>query len=117
MKLQIIAVWWVVLGFLQGPVAAQDWSTWITSNNHDVQYRWLGSTPGGSPTCQLQLRDLKRNIDTVVGVRIDYKYGDAADSTRDLVTITDFKGEGLGERTVYRCVSVGDLHVTGLVRR
>jgi len=42
MKLQIIAVWWVVLGFLQGPVAAQDWSTWITSNNHDVQYSWLG---------------------------------------------------------------------------
>jgi len=97
MKLRIIAASLVVFGTLQGPVAAQDWSSWITTNNHDLQYRWLGSAPGGSATCQLQVRDQKRKADTVVSLRIDYKFDDVAQSTRDVVTITEFKGESLGE--------------------
>jgi hypothetical protein len=117
MKLQIIAVWLVVFGTLQDPVAAQDWSSWITSNNHDLQYRWLGSASGVSAMCQLQLRDLKWKADTVVSLRIDYKFDDAAQSTREVVTIAEFKGESLGERTVDHCVSVNDLHVNEVVRR
>ena len=117
MKLQIIAVFLMVFGTLQSPVAAQDWSSWITPNNHDLQYRWLGSTPGGSPTCQLQVRDLKLNVESVVSLRIDYKFGDAAQSTREVVTITEFKGESLGERAVDHCVSVDSLHVNEVVRR
>ena len=117
MKVQIIAAWLVVLGVLQGSVAAQDWSSWITSNNHDVQYRWLGSTARESAKCQLQLRDLKRNVDTVVSIRIDYKFNDAAQSTRDVITITEAKDESMGERTVDHCVSVDDLHVNDVVRR
>ena len=116
MKSQIISVWLVVLGTAQGPAPAQDWSSWITSNNHDVQYRWLGSAPGGNATCQLQVRDLKRKANTVLGLRIDYKFDDAAQSTEDVVTITEFKGESLGERIVYRCVSVNDLHVNDIAR-
>jgi hypothetical protein len=116
MKLRIIAASLVVFGTLQGPVAAQDWSSWITTNNHDLQYRWLGSAPGGSATCQLQVRDQKRKADTVVSLRIDYKFDDVAQSTRDVVTITEFKGESLGERTVYHCVSVDKLHVNEVVR-
>jgi len=117
MKSQIIAVCLVVFGTLPGRVAAQDWSSWITSNNHDLQCRWLGSSPGGSPTCQLQVRDLKLNVESVVSMRVDYKFDDAAQSTREVVTITEFKGESLGESTVDHCVSVDDLHVNGFVRR
>jgi hypothetical protein len=116
MKLRIIAASLVVFGTLQGPVAAQDWSSWITTNNHDLQYRWLGSAPGGSATCQLQVRDQKRKADTVVSLRIDYKFDDVAQSTRDVVTITEFKGESLGERTLHHCVSVDKLHVNEVVR-
>jgi len=116
-KVQIIAAWLVVLGVSEGSVAAQDWSSWITSSNHDVQYRWLGSPPGGSAKCQLQLRDLKRNVDTVVSIRIDYKFNDTAQSTRDVVIITEAKDESIGERTVDHCVSVDDLHVNDVVRR
>ena len=116
MNFQIMAVWLFVVGTLQGPVTAQDWSSWITTNNHDLQYRWLGSAPGGSATCQLQVRDQKRKADTVVSLRIDYKFDDVAQSTRDVVTITEFKGESLGERTVYHCVSVDKLHVNEVVR-
>jgi hypothetical protein len=39
MKSQIVAVWLVVFVTLPGQVAAQDWSSWTTSNNHDLQYR------------------------------------------------------------------------------
>jgi hypothetical protein len=117
MKSQIIAIWLVVFGTLPGRVTAQDWSAWITPNNHDLQYRWLGGTPGGSPSCQLQVRDLKREAETVVSMRIDYKFSDAAQSTREVVSITDSKGESLGERTVDRCVSVDDVHVNEVVRR
>jgi hypothetical protein len=116
MKLQIISVWLMVFGTLQGPAAAQDWSSWITSNNHDLQYRWLGNAPGGGASCQLQMRDLKRKSDTVVSFRIDYKFDDTAESTRDVVTIMEFKGESLGERTVSHCVSVDNLHVNEVVR-
>jgi hypothetical protein len=116
MKLQIISVWLVSLGTLQSPAAAQDWSSWITSNNRDLQYRWLGSVQGGSATCQLQVRDLKRKANTVVSLRIDYKFNDVAQSTRDVVTITEFKDESLGERTVYHCMSVDNLHVNEAVR-
>jgi lipopolysaccharide biosynthesis regulator YciM len=125
MKLQIIVVCLVVLGTLQGS-AAQDWSSWMTSrrywitsgnNNKDVQYRWRASTPGGNEECQVQLRDLKRqpNQTTVVSVRIDYQYHDA-ESTRDVVTITDIKGENQGEATLYHCTSVGDVQLTDIVR-
>ena len=117
MKSQIIAIWLVVFGTLPGRVAAQDWSSWITSNNHDLQYRWLGSAPGGSPTCQLQVRGLKLNVESVVSLRIDYKFDNAAQSTRDVVTITGSKGESLGERTVDHRVSIDDLHVNEAVRR
>ena len=82
-----------------------------------MQYRWLGSTPSERAKCQLQLRDLKRKVDTIVGVRIDYKYGNAAESTRDVVTIAGPKGEGLAERTVDHCVSVDALQVNEVVRR
>jgi hypothetical protein len=116
MKLQIISIWLAVLGILQGPAASQDWSSWITSNNRDLQYRWLGSAPGGNATCQLQVRDLKRKANTVVSLRIDYKFDDAAQSTEDVVTVTEFKGESLGERIVYHCVSVNDLHVNDIAR-
>jgi hypothetical protein len=116
MKSQIISAWVLVLGTLHGSAAAQDWSSWIKSNNHDVQYRWLGSAQGGNAKCQLQVRDLKRKANTVLGLRIDYKFDDAAQSTEDVVTITEFKGESLGERIVYRCVSVNDLHVNDIAR-
>src|SRR5215469_13387411 len=115
MKSQIIAIWSVVFGTLPGQVAAQDWSSWITPNNHDLQYRWLGSAPGGSPTCQLQLRDLKLNVESVVSLRIDYRFDNAAQSTREVVTITGSKDESLGERTIDHCVSVDDLHVNEVV--
>jgi len=92
---------------------------WITSgnNNKDVQYRWRASTPGGNEECQVQLRDLKRqpHQTTVVSVRIDYQYHDA-ESTRDVVTITDIKGENQGEATLYHCTSVGDVQLTDIVR-
>jgi len=107
----------MVLGTLPARVAAQDWSSWITSNNHDVQYRWLGSAPGGSPTCQLQVRDLKLNVESVVSLRVEYKFDNADQSIRDVVTITGSKGESLGERAIDHCVSVDDLHVNEVVRR
>ena len=125
MKLQIIAVWLLVLGTLQGSATAQNWSSWITAhsnwttlfNNKDVQYRWRADTTDGSEACYLQLRDQKRepNHTTVVNVRIDYQYHDA-ESMRDVVTIMDVKGENYGETTVHHCLSVGDLHVTDIVR-
>jgi hypothetical protein len=117
MKSQVIAVCLMVLGTLPARVAAQDWSSWITSNNHDVQYRWLGSAPGGSPTCQLQVRDLKLNVESVVSLRVEYKFDNADQSIRDVVTITGSKGESLGERAIDHCVSVDDLHVNEVVRR
>jgi hypothetical protein len=117
MKLKIIAVSLVALGTLQDPVVAQDWSSWITSNNRDVQYRWLSSIPSGSKECHLQLRDLKRKPPqtTIVGVLIDYKY-EHAESTRDVVAIMDLKDEDQGPKIVYNCVSVDGLRVTGIVR-
>ena len=117
MKSQIVAVWLLVFVTLPGRVAAQDWSSWITPNNHDLQYRWVGSTTGGNPTCQLQVRDLKLNVGSVVSLRIDYKFDNAAQSTRDVVTITRSKGESLGESTVDHCVSVDKVHVNEVVRR
>jgi hypothetical protein len=126
MKLRIIIAWLVVLGTVQGSAVAQDWSSWmgarrywITSgnNNKDVQYRWRASTPGGTEECQVQLQDLKRqpNHTTVVSVRIDYQYHDA-ESTRDVVTITDVKSENQGETTVPHCTSIGDVQLTDIVR-
>ncbi len=126
MKLRIIFVCLIVLGIWQGSAAAQDWSAWTTAHsswttlykNKDVQYRWRADTTSGSEECHLQLRDTKRQPTqtTVVNVRIDYQYHDA-ESTRDVVTIMDVKGEDYGETTVYHCVSVGDLHVTDIARR
>src|SRR6516162_9960619 len=117
MKVQIVAAWLVVLGALQGSIAAQDWSSWITSNNRDVQYRWLSSTTSGSKQCHLQLRDLKRKPPqtTIIGVLINYKY-EHAESTRDVVAIMDLKDEDQGPKIVYNCVSVDGLRVTGIVR-
>jgi len=126
MKLQIIAVCLVVLGVLQGSVDAQDWSSWSEAQSNwfmlgkhkDVQYRWRASTPSGGEECQVQLRDTQRqpNQTTVVSVQIDYQYHDAQ-STRDVVTIADIKGENAGEATVHQCMSVGDVRLTDIVRR
>ena len=65
----------------------------------------------------MQLRDLKRqpNHTTFVSVRIDYQYHDA-ESTRDVVTITDIKDENQGQTTVYHCTSVGAVQLTDIVR-
>ena len=117
MKWQIIAVWLVIFGTLPGRVAAQDWSSWITSNSHDLQYRWLGSSSSGSPTCQLQVRDLKLEVESVASLRIDYKFDNAAESTRDVITVTGPKSESLGERTIDHCVAVDGVHVNDVVRR
>jgi hypothetical protein len=116
MKSQVVAVSLIALGILQGSVAAQDWSSWISSN-HDVQYRWLAATGGESPTCHLQLRDTQRKIETIVSLRVDYKYDNKDESDRDVVTITNLNGDGMGERTVYQCTSVGNLRVTDIVRQ
>jgi hypothetical protein len=123
MKIQSIGIWLLVLGSMQGSMVAQDWSSWTTAHsnwfmlgkNKDVQYRWRASSP--SEECQVQLRDALRqpNQTTVVGVSIDYQYH-AAESTRDVVTIMDIKGENQGETTVHHCLSVGDVHVTDMVR-
>jgi hypothetical protein len=125
MKLQIIAICLVALGVLQGSVDAQDWSSWTEAHsyrfmlgkNKDVQYRWRASTPSGGEECQVQLRDTQRqpNQTTVVSVQIDYQYHDAQ-STRDVITITDIKGENVGETIVHQCVSVGDVRLTDIVR-
>ena len=116
MKLRVFVVGMIVLGCLPDSASAQNWSDWITSNNHDVQYRWLGSTAGGSGECQLQLRDLERNQTTVVSVVVDYK-SEQDESTRETVTISDPKAEDQGPTIVHRCASIGDLHVTNIARR
>jgi hypothetical protein len=125
MKLRFIAVCLMVLGISQALAADQDWSSWVTAHsswttlykNKDVQYRWRAATANGSEECLLQLRDIKRqpNQTTVVNVQIDYQYHQA-ESSRDVVTIMDVKGENYGETTVHHCVSVGDLHVTDIAR-
>ena len=116
MKLRVFVVGLFVLGCLLGSATAQDWSDWITSNNHDVQYRWVGNTPGASAECHLQLQDLKRNRTTVVSVVIDYQAAQA-ESTREVVTISDPKAEDQAPAIVHACVSVTDLHVTNIARR
>jgi hypothetical protein len=117
MKLAVVAVGLFALGCLQGSATAENWSDWITSNNHDVQYRWLGSTAGGSGECQLQLRDLKRSHTTVVSVEVDYQ-SEQAESTRETVTIAGpQKDEDQGPTVVHHCASIGDLHVTNIARR
>ena len=65
----------------------------------------------------MQLRDLKwqPNHTTVVSVPTDYQYHDA-ESTRDVVTITNIQGENQGETTVYHCTSVGEVQLTDIVR-
>jgi hypothetical protein len=125
MKRQIIAVCLVVLGVLQGSVAAQDWSSWTEAHSNwfmlgkhkGVQYRWRASTPTGGEECQVQLRDTQRqpNQTTVVSVQIDYQYHDAQ-STRYVVTIADIKGEDAGEATVHPCMSIGDVRLTDIAR-
>ena len=126
MKVRIVFAWLVVLGTVQGSAVAQDWSSWMGSrrywitsgnNNKDVQYRWRAGTTAGNQECQVQLQDLKRqpHQTTVVSVRIDYQYHDA-ESTREVVTITDVTGENQGETTVHNCTSVGDVQLTDIVR-
>ena len=116
MKRAVVAVGWFVLGCLPGAASGQNWSDWITSNNHDVQYRWVGNTPGASVECHLQLQDLKRNRTTVLSVVIDYQAAQA-ESAREVVTISDPKAEDQAPIIVHACVSVTDLHVTYLARR
>jgi hypothetical protein len=117
MRLAVVAVGLFALGCLPGSATAQNWSDWITSNNHDVQYRWLGSASGGSGECQLQLRDLKRNQTTVVSVVVDYK-SEQDESTRETVTIAGpQKDEDQGPTIVQHCASISDLHVTNIARR
>src|SRR6516225_9884350 len=86
MKLRVTAAALFVLGLLQGSATAQTWSDWITSNNHDVQYRWSGSGSGASGDCNLQLRDQQGKSTTVLSVVIDYQAGEA-ESTREVITI------------------------------
>jgi hypothetical protein len=117
MRSQTLGVCVVVLGILGGSAAAQDWTAWTASNIHEIEFRWLSSTANGAQQCRLQLRDPLRKADTVVSVRIDYKSGDAATSTRDTITITESMGETVGERTVDHCASVDELHVNDVVRR
>ena len=124
MKSCIIAIWLIVLGALPGSVAAEDWSSWteeksnwfLLGRHKGVQYRWRANTPNGGE-CLVQLRDTLRqpNQTTVVSVQIDYQSHDAQ-STRDVITIMDLKGENVGETTVYQCVSVGDVRLTDIVR-
>lgn len=117
MRFRIIVVGLFVLGCLLGSASAQNWSDWITSNNHDVQYRWSGSTSGGSGECQLQLRDLKRSNTTVVSVVVDYQ-SEQAESTRETVTISGSeKDEDQGPTVVHHCASISNLHVTNIARR
>ena len=126
MKLRILPVCLLMTLTWQGSVVAQDWSSWTTSrrywigsgtNNKDVEYRWRGGAASGSEECQLQLRDLKRqpNQTTNVSVRIDYQHHNA-ESARDVVTITDVKGENEGETTVPNCTSVDGVQLADIVR-
>ena len=115
MKVRLIVVWIVFLGAFQ--LSAQDWSSWTTANNRDFQYRWLGSAPSGGGECYLQLRDLKRQPSetTFVTVLIDYQSAQA-ESTRDVIAITDSKDTDQGPRILSPCVSVADVHVKDIVR-
>ena len=65
----------------------------------------------------MQLRDLKRQPSqtTHVSVRIDYQYHNA-ESTREVVTIMDAKGENQRETTVHHCTSVDDVQLADIVR-
>ena len=63
------------------------------------------------------MRDLQLKVETVVSVRIDYKFDNAAESTRDVITVTGPKSESLGERTIDHCLSVDEVHVNDVVRR
>jgi hypothetical protein len=126
MKLQIIGVLCAVLGALQGSVVAQNWSSWnaapsswfmLGHSAKDVQYRWWASTPSEGEVCHVQLQDGgSQSNQIVISVLIDYQYHDAQ-STRDVVTITDTQGERYGEVIVHQCVSVGALRVTDIARR
>ncbi len=115
MKIRLVVVWIVFLGAFQ--LIAQDWSSWTTASNRDFQYRWLASTPNKSGECYLQLRDLKRqpNETTFVTVLIDYQSAQA-ESTRDVIAITDSKDEDQGPSILSPCVSVGAVHVKDIVR-
>jgi len=125
MRLRIIAACFLVLGILQGSASAQDWSSWAEAHSNwfllgkhkGVEYRWRANTPSGGE-CLVQLRDTLRqpNQTTVVSVQINYQYHDAQ-SSRDVVTITDIKGENAGETTVHQCTSVGEVRLTDIVRR
>jgi len=117
MKLRVIAVGLFVLGLLQGSASAQNWSDWITSNNHDVQYRWSGSGSGASGDCQLQLRDQLAKGTTVVSVVIDYQ-AEQAESTREVITIWNSqKADDQFPTAVHRCLSITGLHVTYVARQ
>lgn len=117
MKSEVIAVGLLVFALLQGSATAQNWSDWITSNNHDVQYRWSGSGSGGSGDCQLQLRDQQGKSTTVVSVVINYQ-SEQAESTREVVTIWDSqKVDDQFPTAIHRCSSISDLHITYIARR
>ena len=115
MKIRLLAVLVLFLGTCQ--LHAQDWSSWTTAGNRDVQFRWLGNTPSESGACYLQLRDLKRqpNETTVVTVLVDYHSAQAG-STREVITITGSKDEDQGPSILRPCASVGDVHVKDIVR-
>ena len=117
MKSQVIVVGLFVFGLLQGSATAQNWSDWITSNNHDVQYRWSASGSGVNGDCHLQLRDQQGKGTTVVSVVIDYQ-SEQAESTREVVTIWDSqKSADQFPTAVHHCSSISNLHVTYIARR
>jgi len=115
MKIRVLAVWVLLLGAFQ--LNAQDWSSWTTSKNRDFQYRWLGSAPGTSGECYVQLRDLKRqpNETTFLTVLIDYQSAQA-ESTRDVINITGSNDEDQGPKIVRPCSSISGVQVEDIVR-
>src|ERR1700759_1148035 len=115
MKIRLVVACMVFFGAF--PLTAQDWSSWTTANNRDFQFRWLGSAPRESGGCYLQLRDRKRqpNETPFVTVVIDYQSAQA-ESTREVITITDPKDEDQGPRILQPCASIGGVHVKDFVR-
>lgn len=114
MKIRFIVVWIVFLGAFQ--LSAQDWSSWTNTSNRDFQYRWLAA-PSEGGGCYLQVRDLKRqpNDTTFVSVLIDYN-STQAESTREVIAVTDSNDSDPGPSILRPCVSVGDVHVNDIVR-
>jgi hypothetical protein len=115
MTIRLIVISMAFFGTFQ--LSAQNWSSWTATNNHDFEYRWLGSAPSESGGCSLQLRDLKRKPEetTFVSVLVDYQAGQA-ESTRDVITVMSSHDEDQGPLIVRPCASVGGVRVNDILR-